>query len=106
MTVQEVVALAEIRPGMRLGAAVADRSGQVLVPAGTILTESLFQSLLRRDISSVCIEREIAEDPAAREARVVEARAAIDRLFRAAGDGEGTRTVYQCIVNFRTGAGS
>lgn len=102
MTARDVIALAEARPGMRLGIALADRAGQVLVPAGVELTESLLQSLLRRDIASICVEREVAEDPAAQEARLAAVKAAADHLFRVAGGGIATRTLYQCIVDFRS----
>jgi hypothetical protein len=102
MTAQDVIALDDARPGMRLGVALADRTGQVLVPAGTELTENLLQALQRRDIAAICVEREVAEDPAAREARLAAVKAAADHLFRAAGDGMATRTLYQCIVDFRS----
>jgi hypothetical protein len=89
---------------MRLGAPVTGRGGQVLVPAGTELTESLLQALAQRDIAAICVERDSSEDPAAREARLAGVRRAVDHLFRAAGEGMATRTLYRCIVNFRSEA--
>jgi hypothetical protein len=104
MSVQDRVALADARPGMRLGAPVTGRGGQVLVPAGTELTESLLQALEQRGIDIIRIERETDEDPAVREARLAGVRRAVDQLFRAAGEGMATRTLYRCIVNFRSEA--
>jgi hypothetical protein len=102
MSVQDMVTLADARPGMRLAAPVTDLAGQVLVPAGAELTESLMQALRRREIAAICVEREVGDDPAAREARLAGVRTAVDHLFRAAGNGMATRTLYQCIVDFRS----
>ena len=105
MSVQDKLALGDARPGMRLGAPVTGRGGQVLVPAGTELTESLLQALEQRGIAAICIECEVGEDPAAREARLAAVRIAVDHLFRAAGEGMATRALYQSIVDFRSEAG-
>jgi hypothetical protein len=102
MSVQDMVTLADARPGMRLAAPVTDLAGQVLVPAGAELTESLMQALRRREIAAICVEREVGEDPVAREARLAGVRTAVDHLFRAAGNGMATRTLYQSIVDFRS----
>lgn len=102
MSVQDRVALSDVRPGMRLGAPVTGRGGQILVPTGTELTESLLQALAQRGVAAICVEREVGEDLAAREARLAGVRTAVDHLFRAAGDGMATRTLYQCIVDFRS----
>lgn len=104
MSVQDRVALADARPGMRLGAPVTGRGGQILVPAGTELTESLLHSLEQRGIAAIFVERAADEDPTAREARLAGVKRAVDQLFRAAGEGIATRTLYRCIVNFRSEA--
>ena len=104
MSVQDRVALGDARPGMRLGVPVTGRGGQVLVPAGTELTESLLQALEQRGVATICVERETDEDPAAREARLAGVKRAVDQLFRRAGEGMATRTLYRCIVNFRSEA--
>lgn len=104
MSVQDRVALADARPGMRLGVPVTGRGGQVLMPAGTELTESLLQSLEHRGIATIFVERAADEDPTAREARLAGVKRAVDQLFRAAGEGMATRTLYRCIVSFRSEA--
>ncbi len=104
MSVQDRVALADARPGMRLGAPVTGRGGQILVPAGTELTESLLHSLEQRGIAAIFVERADDEDPTAREARLAGVKRAVDQLFRAAGESMATRTLYRCIVNFRSEA--
>lgn len=104
MSVQDRVALADAKSGMRLGAPVTGRGGRVLVPAGTELTESLLESLEQRGIVAIFVERAADEDPTAREARLAGVKRAVDQLFRAAGEGMATRTLYRCIVNFRSEA--
>ena len=105
MSVQDRVALQDARPGMRLGEPVTGRGGQILVPAGTELTESLLQALAQRGISAIIVECETGEDPAVREARLAGLRQAVDRLFRKAGEGVATKALYRCILNFRAEAG-
>lgn len=101
MKVAETLAIGDARPGLRLAEAVTDTMGQVLVPAGSELTEGILHGLLRRDVMTLTVEREVEEDPAAREARRASAVAQLDRLFRKAGDGVETRQLYQAVLDFR-----
>ncbi|WP_265942594.1 hypothetical protein [Dechloromonas sp. A34] len=101
MKVLESIAIDDAQPGMRLAEAVADAMGQVLVPAGSELTESMLQGLRRREIAALTVEREIEEDSAAREARRARVVEQLDQLFRKAGDGAETRQLYQAILDFR-----
>lgn len=101
MKVAETIAIGDARPGLRLSEAVTDAMGQVLVPAGCELTEGILNGLLRREVMTLTVEREVEEDPAAREARRANAVAQLDRLFRMAGDGTATRQLYQAVLDFR-----
>lgn len=101
MKVLVTIAIGEARPGMRLAEAVVDAMGQVLVPAGSELTESMLQGLRRREVAALVVEREVEEDDAAREARQARVAEQLDRLFRKAGDGTETRQLYQAILDFR-----
>lgn len=101
MKVLETIAIGDAEPGMRLAEAVADAMGQVLVPAGSELTETMLQGLQRRDITALRVEREVEEDEAAHEARQARVIEQLDRLFRKAGDGAETRQLYQAILDFR-----
>lgn len=101
MIAQETLAIGDVLPGMRLAVAVIDDTGRVLVPAGAELTESMLHSLQRREIAELVVEREVAEDPAASQARRARMEEQLDQLFRKAGDGVETRVLYQTLLDFR-----
>jgi hypothetical protein len=101
MKVTETLPIDALRPGMHLAEALLDERGQVLVPAGCELSDSLLLGLQRRGIEALAIEREIDEDPAAREARLKRVSEQLDRLFRLAGDGAETRALYAALYAFR-----
>ena len=62
---QHTVSLDAAMAGQRLAGAVLDDRGQVLVNAGSELTLSMVQALLRRGVKQVCVARgDIALRPA------------------------------------------
>jgi len=95
--------LPSVKPGMRLSEAVRDDADRVLVPDGTVLTESLLLSLQRREVAALWVDLEVEEDPAQREARRVGISRSIAVHFRQAGDGLGTRILRDAILAFRMG---
>lgn len=97
----ETLPLAEVAAGMTVAGAVLDGSGRVLVPAGAEVTESMLLGLQRREIESLRVEREVEEDPAAREAYRLKLVAQLDRLFRQAGEGAEMRTLRQAVLDYR-----
>lgn len=101
MIVLATIAIGDARPGMRLAEAVADALGQVLVPAGSELSESLLQNLRRHELATLTVEREVEDGSAAREAQRAKVVEQLDRLFRKAGDGAETRQLYRAILDFR-----
>ncbi|MEB0136901.1 hypothetical protein QN362_16315 [Actimicrobium sp. CCC2.4] len=77
------IALEAARAGMVLGAAVADASGNTLLPQGVLLTEALLASLRRRGIGRVQINDELPAPVARSPAPSPEAvTARIDFIFR------------------------
>lgn len=101
MKIVETMAIADVLPGTHVAQAVTDAGGRVLVPAGTELSESLLQGLIRRDVAELVVEREVEEDPAERENFRMHLAGRLDTLFRKAGDGQETRMLYQFILDFR-----
>lgn len=97
----EILAVGDLRPGMRVAAAVQDAAGRILLPAGAEITESTIASLVRREIEQVSVELEVEDDPAALEAQRQQVAAQLDRLFRKAGQGAETRALYDVIGRYR-----
>ena len=98
---QESIAICEVTVGSVLAMAVHDEAGRLLVPAGVALSISLLQSLQRRQISRLIIEREVVDDPVAAAARLQQVEEQLDQLFRRAGDGLETAALRQAITAFR-----
>ena len=59
---QHSVALDNAMAGQRLAGAVLDDRGQVLLNAGSELTLSMVQALLRRGVKQVCVARDDRDD--------------------------------------------
>lgn len=100
MKIKETLSIDDVLPGMILADAVTDDGGRVLVPAATELTESMLQSLIRRDVPELLIEREVEADPQAELARRMKIEEVLDHRFRKAGEGWGTKSLYQAIIEF------
>ncbi|MDP2792601.1 MAG: hypothetical protein Q8O25_00735 [Sulfurisoma sp.] len=94
--------LNEVQPGARLAAAVLGADGQVLMTAGSILTEATLEELAQRGIVAVAIEpqRDEAELHAARETT----RQRIRHLFRHCpmeGDSGGAQMLFKAVLDYR-----
>ena len=77
------LALAEVRPGMILSDELLDRQGQVLLPAGAVLTAATIALLPGHGIDALAVLRapgDVAQGPPAPHASVIERRLA--KLFR------------------------
>ena len=101
MKTVEHLALDALLVGMKVAEAVFDAGGNLLVPAGAEITESMLTGLRRREVDGVKVVREIEEDPAVTESRHSAVVASLDRIFRKAGDTAETRTLYQALLNHR-----
>ena len=101
MIVHDTVAIKDAQPGMRLAMAVMDDRGRVLLPAAALLTDSILQSLQRRNVLQLVIEREETLDPVVLAARQAEIEQQLARLFRKAGEGEATQELHKAILEFQ-----
>lgn len=97
----EEIASGALAPGMVVAEAVVDDSGRMLIPGGAVLTENTIASLVRREIPSVKVEKDVAEDPAERESHLHALLERLDHLFRHAGDSDLMRSFRQAIVDYR-----
>ena len=96
------VPLASVAPGARLTAAVLGADGQVLMTAGTLLTEAALEKLAVRGIVAVAVElqRSEAELDAARDAL----RRRLAYLFRRCDmeqAGGGARMLFIAVLKHR-----
>lgn len=106
MKSRSVTGLDEVRSGMTLAEPVVDANGQMLVPAGTVLTESLLAGLQRRGVTVLTVEQEIEEDVAEREARRLRLSQHLERIFRKAGEGRATREIRAVVLAYRLEEGA
>lgn len=100
-----ILPLTTVPPGTRLAAAVLDAAGQVLLATGSILTEAMLETLARRGIVAVTVERQrdAAELDAAREAL----RQRLMHLFRRCNleDNNGmAQMLYKATLDYRLDA--
>ncbi len=98
-TIQSV-ALSNSKPGDKTADAIADDNGRLLVPAGTVLTDSLISSLLRRGIEQISIETEIEEAPELVQARMKAKIELMEKRFSAAGNNSATLMMFQAVRQF------
>lgn len=95
------IPLGEVRPGARLSAAVLGADGQVLMTAGSALTEAALEKLAQRGIVAVHVERQRdeAELRAAREAL----HQRLDHLFRHCDlkDDDRAQTLFKAVLAYR-----
>ena len=56
--------LAEVQPGMVLSDELLDQQGQVLLPAGAVLTETMLERMPAHGIESLAVVDERPADPA------------------------------------------
>lgn len=97
----EEMTVGALAPGMIVAEAVVDDGGRLLIPAGAELSENTIASLLRREVQTVKVEREVPEDPAETEAYRAALQERMDHLFRHAGNASPTRALYQAIFDHR-----
>lgn len=75
----KLTALAAARPGMVLSDVLLDRQGQMLLPQGSVLTDSVLASLARHGVDMLPI---VAGDTGAAPADSGQVQARLDHLFR------------------------
>ncbi|MCK6374536.1 MAG: hypothetical protein L6Q69_10560 [Zoogloea sp.] len=93
------LSLDEVQPGMALAAAVVDRNGQVLLPAGLTLAENHIESLRRRGIERLSIAQPEAPDAKARQREAMRAR--VMHIFRHTADDPAAQPLLHAVLAFR-----
>lgn len=94
--------LDEVLPGMILADALLDAHGEVLLPSGTVMTESSLQSLRRRGIDQLRVVNDqiSAADLAAQREQQLQRLA---RLFRKSAQDGAAGLLLQHIIEYRLG---
>ncbi len=99
--------LAEVQPGMVLSDELLDKQGQVLLPAGTVLTEKMLERMPGHGIESLAVVGDSPPDPVQTEAEREAQLARIAVLFRRhdPDDGEdwATQELRALVTEFRVG---
>lgn len=97
----ETLTVQQLCPGMRVASVLLDENGLVLLPAGTELSGGVIASLQRWGIQEVAVEQEVEDVPAALERHRQQVEAQLERLFRNAGEGSETRSLYKAVSRYR-----
>lgn len=95
----------DAQPDMALAEPILDARGEVLLPAGTVLTESVIASLHRRGVDHLIVVGDPVseEELAAERARV---RERLERLFRRCGTNSNAAPLFKFVQSYRTGEAS
>lgn len=96
----ETINVDDALAGMVLCAAVLDYQGGVLLPKGTVLTDSHLSSLRRRGIDEVLVlNRAVSDEELAQECERVRARLA--HLFRNSAQDSASKLVLCQLIDYR-----
>lgn len=95
----------DVQPDMTLAEPILDARGDVLLPSGAVLTESVLAGLQRRGIDHVIVvDNTITEEQLAAERERVKQR--LDRLFRKCGTSGNASPLFRYVQAYRTGEAS
>ena len=99
--------LAEVQPGMILSDELLDKQGQVLLPAGAVLTEGMLARMPSHGIESLAVLDDTPPDPVQSAADRAAQLARLAVLFRrhAPDDGEdwAAHALRALVTQFRVG---
>lgn len=99
--------LAKVEPGMVLSDELLDTHGQVLLPAGTVLTERMLGRLPDHGIESLAVVDDTPPDPAQTAAEREAHLARIEVLFRrhdpANAEDWAAKMLRSLVTEFRVG---
>lgn len=97
--------LAEVQPGMVLSDELLDKQGQVLLPAGAVLTERMLERMPGHGIESLAVVDDSPPDPVQTAAEREAALARIAVLFRRHdpdnGEDWATQSLRDLVTQFR-----
>lgn len=89
-----------IRPGMMLARPAVRPDGQVLLPAGTVLTEEHLQHLMARGVEYLAVSSEDTRDEAAVAAEIEAVGARVDYMFRGPSS-EARQDLHDVVRTYR-----
>ena len=97
------IALEEANEGMALAAQVCDANGNLLLPAGAVLSAAMLAALARRGVGAVVVVGPPLDEAgmAAREAERERQCARLARLFRASADQGASAQLLECLLAYR-----
>jgi hypothetical protein len=99
--------LAKAEPGMVLSDELLDKHGQVLLPAGAVLTATMLERLPGHGIESLAVVDNAAPDPvqsaAAREAQLARIAVLFRRHDPADGEDWAAQALRSLVTEFRVG---
>lgn len=99
--------LADVQPGMVLSDELLDQQGQILLPAGTVLTEKMLERLPGHGVESLAIADDTPADPvllAAQRAAQLERIAVLFRRHDADNSEDWAANALRALVtDFRVG---
>ena len=99
--------LADVQPGMVLSDELLDKQGQVLLPAGAVLTEGMLARMPGHGIESLAVVDDSPPDPAQAAAQRAAQLARIAVLFRrhdpADVEDAAANTLRTLVTAFRVG---
>ena len=98
----QILPLESLQPGMLLAEAVHDRHGNVMLTAGTALTEAHLAALYQRGIASVLVVPERvppSDEEIAAMRQSIEER--LRHIFRKTLDCPGNRTLFEVLLAYR-----
>lgn len=94
--------LDDVVAGMTLSEVLLDSHGDVLLPSGTVLTETTLSSLRRRGIDKLLVlSEDISEADLAAERERLQQR--LDMLFRKCGKDGASGQLLQYVIEYRLG---
>jgi hypothetical protein len=98
------VRLDDVAVGTVLGCDLLNEAGKVLLPEGTVLTESLIESLRRRNVLEIpWTPREPVLSAEELAAATEALRHRVNKLFRHAGEGEMVNRLRELMFAFQLG---
>ncbi|WP_028104618.1 hypothetical protein [Pseudoduganella violaceinigra] len=99
--------LADVQPGMVLSDELLDMQGQVLLPAGTVLTEKMLERMPGHSVESLAVVDDAAPDPQQTAAERAAQLARIAYLFRRHDDDDvedgAAQALRALVTSFRAG---
>lgn len=99
--------LAEVQPGMVLSDELLDKQGQVLLPAGTVLTEKMLDRMPGHGVESLAVVDDTPADPVQQAAQRQAQLDRIAQLFRRHdpdnGEDWAANALRNLVTEFRVG---